>query len=718
VLHPVPEGRAGLDAAVDRLADRLPEPLRPLAEIAYNLRWSWLAGGPEVFADLDADRWERNDNDPVRTLIEVPRAVLEAAAADADYLDRVHDVHALVAADLRRPARDLGAPVAPIAFLCAEYGLHRSVRVYSGGLGVLAGDILKEASDLALPTVAVGLFYRNGYFRQRLDRSGWQHEYWTAADPDLLPLALVTDDAGEVLTVEVPVFDRTVVVQVWRLDVGRVPLFLLDADRPENSPVDRFITDRLYDGDGDTRLAQYAVLGIGGLRALRAIGIEPATLHMNEGHAALATLEHAAQAVAAGTDLDDALAEVAARGVFTTHTPVAAGNETYPGDQVHHVLHQLADRLGVDRDRFLGMGRVHPGDTHADAGMTPIALRLSRSVNGVSERHGEVARGMWSELFGRPPADVPITHVTNGVHVPTWLGRPMRDLLDRYLGHGWLERGGDPRTWEAVASIPDELVWTARCESRALLIGAVRERIATDRLRRGEPRSFAERSLAALDPERLTLGFARRAAAYKRLYLLRHDVQRVERLLAGDDAVQLLFAGKAHPADDGAKGILQSMFDLKEAPNVAERVSFLEDYDMVTGALLTTGCDVWINVPRPPLEASGTSGMKSVLNGGLNLSVLDGWWAEGYDGHNGWAIDGAVDDDHHAQDARHADQLYTLLEQQVVPLFHDRGADGVPHGWVAMVKHSLATLAWRFSATRMMEDYARDVYARDVYAKV
>jgi glycogen phosphorylase len=709
---PFPPTGNGIDTAMARLADRLPDRLRPLAALAYNYRWSWLPDADGMFRSLDARRWRNADHNPVRFLTEVPPSTLNEAAKDDDLVARIEDVARQVEADLRRPFHDVGDPSRPVAFFCAEYGIHRSLRIYSGGLGILAGDILKEASDLALPMVAVGLFYGRGYFHQRLDRAGWQHEYWIEADPELLPMTQVTAGGGDPLVVEVPLWNRTVNVQVWRVEVGRVPLFLLDADREDNSPVDRWITSRLYDGNRDIRLAQYAVLGIGGIRALDAVGIDPGLVHMNEGHAALTTLERAAQQVGAGTALEDALASVSATSVFTTHTPVPAGNETYPSGQLFDVLSSLATRLGTDRDRFLSMCRVDPDDGDAEVGMTPVALRLSRNVNGVSQRHGEVARGMWAPLFGTDAPDTPIGHVTNGVHLPTWLGRPMRELFDRYLGHGWFERAGDPRTWEAVEHIPDALLWQARVDSRHLLMEYVGSRLATDRLARGEDIDYVEGALRSLDPDQITLGFARRAAGYKRLYLLRHDPERMVKLLADPHPVQLLFAGKAHPMDDGAKGILRSMFDLKDAPGVAERVAFLEDYDMTSGSMLTMGCDVWINVPRPPLEASGTSGMKVVLNGGLNLSVLDGWWAEGYEDGNGWAIDGSEDSDHGAQDAHHADQLYTLLEQQVVPLFHDRDADGVPLGWVRMMKHSLKTLAWRFSATRMMEDYLRGVYVQ------
>lgn len=712
MLSPLPVAN-GADARHDvvaSLARRLPDELRPLADLAFNYRWSWDPRGAQVFEDLDPEGWARAEHNPVRQLVQTRPEALERAAADRLLLERIGDVVATVNADLQRPFADGFSADAPIAFLCAEYGLHRSLPVYSGGLGVLAGDILKEASDLALPMVAVGLMYRHGYFHQRIDAGGWQHEYWTEANPRLLPITRVTDQDGDPLAVDVPVWDRDVRLHVWRVDVGRVPLFLLDADVAGNNPVDRWITGRLYETNRDLRLAQYAVLGIGGIRALHALGLTPGVVHLNEGHAALGALELAAADVAHGHPFERAQTQARQRVVFTTHTPVSAGNETYHPNQILDVLAALPQRLGTDEAGLLRLGRVDPDNDHAEAGMTPMALRLSRHVNAVSQRHGEVARGMWSGLFQVEPDEVPIRHVTNGVHLPTWMAPPIRALLDRHLDPGWTRRAANPQTWEPVDAIPDAEVWAARCEAREELIAYVQDRVARDRLARGEDLAYLDRTLQGFDAQVLTVGFARRVAAYKRLYLLRRDPDRLLRLLGGPRPLQILFAGKAHPADDGAKGILRSMFELKGAPNVAERTAFLEDYDMASGAMLTMGCDVWINVPRPPLEASGTSGMKSALNGGLNLSVLDGWWDEAYDGDNGWAISGDVDHDAGAQDGRHADELYGLLEREVVPLFHNRNADGVPVAWVRRVKGALRTVGPRFCATRMMQDYARDVY--------
>ena len=689
-------GQHDIEHAVDALRERIPEPLAPLAAVAYNYRWSWTPGADDLFAAVDADRWERVGRNPIALLLGARLDRLEAAAADAGFVARAQAIADAITADRARAVRAGWDEASPVAFLCAEFGVHASLPIYSGGLGVLAGDIIKEASDLALPMVGVGLLYRTGYFHQRLDMSGMQHEYWTEADPTQLPCAPVTDPAtGELITVQLPLWDEQVTVQVWRTDVGRVPLFLLDTDRPDNSTTVRWITSRLYEGSPEIRLAQYAVLGAGGSRALRAMGIEPRVFHLNEGHPVLAALEP-------GVTQD--------RLVFTTHTPVPAGNETYRPDQIMTVLGRLADE-SVGRDRLLALGRVHSEDPGEPVGMTVLALRSARSANAVSRRHGEVARAMWQPLFGdRGSDDVPIGHVTNGVHVPTWLAPPMRALLDRYLGDGWLARADDADTWAGVDDIPDVELWDVRRAMRGDLVDAMRVRAAEDFLRRGEDTAYVDTVARGLDPDRLTIGFARRLATYKRLYLISLRADRARGLMHGERPLQFLIAGKAHPLDEAAKGLLRDVFQLKRQPDVAGRMTYLEDYDLTFAAELVSGCDVWVNVPRPPEEASGTSGMKAALNGALQVSVLDGWWAEGYDGENGWAIDGDVDHDHGAQDQRHADALFDLLEHQVAPLFNDRGDDGIPHAWVAKVKRSLRTNGPQFSATRMVKEYAERVY--------
>jgi starch phosphorylase len=710
----VHDGRDDLGRAAEALASRVPPALAVLARIAYDLRWSWTPGGPELFRDVDPARWELCGNNPVRLLEEAAADRLAAAAADEALLARAAALADVLQADRARPAVAAGEATAerPVAFFCAEYGVHASLPVYSGGLGALAGDILKEASDRALPLVAVGLMYRQGYFRQRVDASGWQHEYWLPTDPDRLPAALVTGADGRPLTVAVPIEGRDVVAQVWRVDVGRVPLYLLDADRPENDRLARWLTTRLYDGDPVTRLGQYALLGIGGVRALDALGIDPGVVHLNEGHASLACLELARLEQERGAGFDDALAAARRRTIFTTHTPVPAGNDTYPGSLVAAMLGGQAARMGVDPWAIVRLGRTHPDDDHEPFGVTQFALRTTRGANAVSRRHGDVARAMWAGLWpGRPAGEVPITHVTNGVHVPTWLGGPMRDLLDRHLGEGWVRRAADPATWEPVRDIPGHELWAVRREQRAGLVAWVRERSVTDRLSRGDDRVYAEAAARAFDPDILTIGFARRLATYKRLHLLLQDRERSLRLVGDGRPIQVLLAGKAHPRDEDGKRLVQQLFTAKGSPAVGERVVFLEDYDLETAARLVRGCDVWLNLPRPPLEASGTSGMKCAVNGGLNLSVLDGWWPEGYDGSNGWSLSGEVDADHVAQDHRDAGELARLLADEVVPAFHDRGADGLPLAWLDRVRASLRTLGPAFCAGRMLADYEQRLYA-------
>ncbi len=701
-------GRADLDHAAADLARLLPPRLGVLARLAFNYRWSWLPDGPGLFEAVDPQRWQLCGQNPVRLLQEATAEALERAATDDSLIARATAAAATLSAELERPgAPGAPSPERPAAFFCAEYGVHESLPVYSGGLGALAGDLIKQASDDAMPLVAVGLLYRQGYFRQRLDASGWQHEYWTPTDPDRLPAALVRGAGGEPVTIRVPIAGVDVVAQVWRVDVGSVPLFLLDAERPENAPQSRWITSRLYISDPEIRLAQYALLGIGGVRMLHALGFEPSIVHLNEGHAAFATLELAG---AGPKNTAAALEAGRERVVFTTHTPVPAGNDTYPIETIVHVLGGVFAELQVDAGTIARLGRTHPDEQAEAFGVTQFALRTSRAANAVSRRHGEVARGMWRELWPeREEAHVPIGHVTNGVHIPSWVGAPIRGLLDRHLGPGWMAAAADPQTWAPVAGIPAAELWAARCEQRATLIDYVHHRAPTDRLGRGDTPGYAAAAAEGFDPQALTIGFARRLATYKRLRLLIEEPRNLA-LLDGERPVQVLIAGKAHPRDDEAKRLLQSLFSMKGNPAVARRVAFLDDYDLDTAARLVRGCDVWVNLPRPPLEASGTSGMKAVVNGGLHLSVLDGWWAEGYDEGNGWALSGDVDHDERAQDARHGADLHQLLEREIVPLFAERDADGVPIAWLERVRSSMAGLGPAFSAARMLADYRRDIY--------
>jgi starch phosphorylase len=714
-MPPVTAGTDDIERAASALASRLPWPLGVLGRLAYNYRWAWAADGPDVFRQVDPRRWRLCGCNPVRLLQEASAESLLRAAAEPGLIARAEALEAAIQEDLARPAStEVIAQDRPVAFFCAEYAVHQSLPIYSGGLGALAGDILKEASDLALPFAAVGLMYRRGYFRQRIDVTGWQQEFWVPTDPERTPAVLVTEGVDRTpMKITVPIGDRDVVAQIWRVNVGRVPLFLLDAELPENDGVSRWITSRLYDGDPGTRLAQYTLLGVGGMIALRALGIEPGIVHMNEGHAALTALESARGAVKGGASFDDALEQARQRTVFTTHTPVPAGNDTYPPDQVRATLDRIVSDAGTDLDHVLRLARTNPDDEGEPFGVTQLALRASRAANGVAKRHGIVSRGMWQGMWpDRDVDDVPITHVTNGVHVPSWVGAPMRRLLDRYLGFGWALEADDPARFEAIDAIPAADLWAVRNEQRALLCSFIRDRSVSDRVTRGDTREYAESAAQVFDPDALTIGFARRLATYKRLNLLLYDAQRALNLIDGDRPIQVLLAGKAHPKDDEGKKLVQNLFAMRGERGAGSRVVFVEDYDLGVAARLVRGCDVWVNVPRPPLEASGTSGMKSVVNGGLQLSVLDGWWWEAYDGSNGWAMNGDEDPDHGAQDHRAADDLYRLLENDVIPEFHDRDAAGIPQAWVARVKRSMKTLIPQFSATRMVREYEQRIYRR------
>ena len=706
------DGQRDAERAAAALAGRLPESLGGLARLAFNYHWSWQRDGEELFRCVDPQRWASVAGNPVHLLQEASSESLARAADDGELLERIGRAEAALAADLARaPAVDPGVPAGLRAFFCAEFGVHGSLPIYSGGLGALAGDFLKQASDDALPLVGVGLLYRQGYFRQRVDAHGLQHEYWVDTDPDRLPAALVSGADGAPLTVAVPIGGERVSAQIWRVNVGRVPLYLLDSDRPENTRAARWITSRLYVGTAELRLAQYLLLGVGGVRALAAMGVEVSRLHLNEGHAAFAALELARAQLAGGASLEQALEEVRPRLAFTTHTPVEAGNDSYPIEQVATVAGGLAAEAGIGIDALAQLGRSHPDETAELFGITQFALRTSSRANAVSRRHGAVAREMWQDLWPELTLEqVPIGHVTNGVHVPSWLGLPMHELLDRYLPDGWLAVAGQAAVWDAVERIPDAELWAARNAQRARLVEAVRERSVALRLGRGDALDYSRAAASGFDPDVLTVGFARRLATYKRLRLLVADRDAARDLLRGGHPIQIVLAGKAHPRDDDAKHMLAELFELKVLPEVAERVVFLDDYDLASAALLVQGCDLWVNLPRPPLEASGTSGMKSAINGGLQLSVLDGWWAEAHQDGNGWALSGDVDTDVEAQDARDGAELQRLLREQVVPLFYDRGADGLPHGWLEMTRASLRSLAAQFSAQRMLSDYRERIY--------
>lgn len=713
------DARAGDDdirRAIEELAERLPGSISALSAIAYDYRWSWHPEGPALFRDIDPDAWRRGGQN-ARWMIEaVPPHRLEALASNAYYVERVRRVATALENDRLRPsASDTLRASHPVAYFCSEFGGHPSLPLYGGGLGVLAGDLVKAASDLALPLLCMSLFYREGYFRQRLDPSGWQIEYWTPTVIERLPAVLVTDGTERPLTVSLEIRGRLVHVQAWRVDFGRVPVYLLDTDREDNHPIDRWITDRLYVADRRTRLAQYAVLGCGGVRMLEAMGIEPHLVHLNEGHAALGAFERIGALLRRGMLCDEAIAAVRARTVFTTHTPVAAGNEWFDAVEVEPVLGALPRALGVPADVFYGLGRFHPENDSEPVALTPLALRTSRASNAVSRRHGEVSREMWQGLWpDRSVAEIPIGHVTNGIHTTTWMAPEMQSLLDAHLPADWRARTSDPSCFDAIDAIPDAALWATRRALRARLVEEASERCIPMRLARNEPPEYVDAAMRISDPDALTIGFARRVATYKRLHLLTMHLDRGLRLIGDPQRpVQIVIAGKAHPADDDAKRTLQSLLRVRGGPNVASRIVFLEDYDLSIAPLVVAGVDVWLNLPRPPFEASGTSGMKVVANGGLNLSVLDGWWSEAFDGENGWGIATPAGGPE-AQDHADAATLFDLIENEVVPLFYARNAEGVPEGWLRRVKASMRGLVPRFSAERMLRDYARDLYAAEL----
>ena len=700
----------------------LPEPLRALGRLAWNYWWSWAADGAAVFRDLDPAVWEECEHNPRRLLAEVAEFRLMQMATDPIYNKRVSLLAARFdeyMADGRTWDSGTDKKITPehhIAYFCAEYGIHNSLPLYSGGLGMLAGDHLKSASDLRLPLVAVGLLYRYGYFRQRLRRDGWQEEHYGETHPSVLPIQQVRDDKNEPVIIEVLMRGRNVRAQAWRVDVGRIPLYLLDTNIPGNEETDRLVTGHLYGGDRETRIVQEMMLGIGGVRLLRRLKVEPQVFHLNEGHSAFLTLELAREIrQAEGVQFDVAAERVRERCVFTTHTPVAAGNDEFVIPLVEKTFgSSYEEQLGLSHEEFLNMGRVTPNNEDELYGLTPLAIKMCRSTNGVSQKHGEVSRALWQKMWPeRTVEEIPITSVTNGVHAPTWVAPLIRELFEKHIGMNWAEMALNKEDWKrGVAKISDEELWQAHLLLKQRLVAFVRHRSFHARLNNNESMDYTESARTMFDAGALTIGFARRVAAYKRWSLLLTDPHRLLRLINNEERpLQFVFAGKAHPQDQGAKFILQQLARWKYDPLVRHRAVFLQDYDQEIARQLVQSVDVWMNVPRRPLEASGTSGEKVAMNGGLNLSVLDGWWIEGYDGKNGFAI-GDMKEGGEAGDVDEADAeaLYRMLEQEVVPTYYERDSKGIPRRWVAMMKHSIETLVPAFNSDRMVEEYARRIY--------
>jgi starch phosphorylase len=700
----------------ENLAVHLLDRIRGLQEMAYNLWWSWHPAARELFRALDLQAWRESGHNPVRMLALLPQAVLESAAQDEAFLANYDAVLQQFEAETHSHkgwyTHKYGQPSAPLAYLSAEYGLHTSLPVYAGGLGILAGDYLKECSDLAIPVVAVGLIYSRGYVWQRIREDGWQEDLEQDLDRTYDPIVRVLDASGNPLTVQVPLFDPPVHVAVWRVNVGRVPLYLLDTDLEVNQPWDRAIAHHLYATDPEQRLRQEIVLGMGGMRVLEALDIRPAALHINEGHPGLAILERVRSLVAEGMGFEDASQRVRESTIFTTHTPVAAGTDVFPFQWIEKYFGGYYQQLGLDRDTLLQLG-THPDDPGSGFNMTVFALRMARFSNAVSQRHGEVARKMWANLWpGKSDQEVPIAAITNGVHLPTWI-EPLRlqPLLSRYLGADWIDRQDRPEMWERVDEIPDAELWRVRQQFKASLIAQIDRRTRARWQQDGVAASSVVAFGALLDPEILTLGFARRFTGYKRPDLIFADLERIKRLLTDPwHPVQIVFAGKAHPADQDGKRLIQRIFRLAQDHQFAGRVAFVENYDQELASYIVRGVDVWLNNPYPPLEASGTSGMKAGVNGTPNLSILDGWWLEGYNGANGWGFGGEILQGDRTQ--ADAARLYQLLEEQVVPLYYKHSDDGVPHDFVKVIKAALKSIAPRFGTRRMVAQYTDQFYAQ------
>ena len=688
-----------------------------LAAIARNLWWTWDNESASLFRDLDPVLWRACDHNPIALLQRTPIGDVELRASQLALHGRINQAYRRLQEYLTskhtwgaRQASVLGAR--PVAYLSAEFGLHESIPIYSGGLGILAGDHLKSASDLGIPLVGVGLYYDQGYFRQRLDGEGWQREEYVDVDHRLLPMEPATHD-GVPITVEIETRTGSIVARVWRIAVGRNTLLLLDSNVDGNSPEDRQLTARLYGGDQRIRIRQELLLGVGGVRALAALGISPGVVHLNEGHSAFASLELVRRRMdAEGIGAVEAMRRVASQVVFTTHTPVPAGHDRFAPWIVEEHLGPLRDAMGVSPDTFLALGRVHPEDRNEEFCMTVLALRMSNRANAVSSLHGHVSRSMWKPLYhGWREERVPIGHITNGAHVSTWLAPQMRLVYERHLGADWAARSGEVR-WDAIEKVDDGELWETHQMLKTRLIHEVRRRAVSQAQRQGEPAAVLAQLQRALSPDALTIGFARRFATYKRANLLLHDADALATLVNHPRMpVQFVFAGKAHPLDGPGKAVLQEIIRLTHDPRFAGKIVFVEDYDIDVGRHLVQGVDAWLNTPRRPLEACGTSGQKVVLNGALNLSVLDGWWAEAFDGANGFAVGrGETHSSTAVHDIRDATDLISVLHRQVVPLYYDRDQDGLPREWIARVKRAIRTLGWRFSADRMVMDYVLKAY--------
>jgi starch phosphorylase len=695
----------------------LPNRINRLGELAYNLWWTWNHDVQRLYQQIDSDLWERTSHNPIQFLRKVERARLNAVTHDSFYLD-FYD-RSLIAFDEYLGREDTWyqenhghIDKETIAYFSSEFGLHETLPIYAGGLGILSGDHLKEASDLGLPLVAMGFLYTKGYFTQRISEDGWQEAQVAKLDFDELPVISLVDEDEKPLTITVELAGRFVLVKIWKIQVGRIPLYLLDTNVEGNSEEDQELTSRLYSSDLDLRISQEIILGIGGVKALRHLGHSPAVWHMNEGHSAFLALERIREQIDKGFALEEAIDYVKNKTVFTTHTPVPAGSDEFPDWLIDKYFGGLKQQLGLSRDEFFDLARhnVSWGETFS---MPVLAMRMSSLRNGVSQLHGEVAREMWSYLWpDKKVEETPISHITNGIHTGTWLARRLSHLYDQYLGSDWLDDIDNTEIWNAINDIPDEELWAVRRHLKRKLVFYMRERARSQWARDSIHPVQVLASGALLNPYALTIGFARRFATYKRADLVLSDFERLLNIVNQPNMpVQIIFAGKAHPADEPGKLLIQSVFRKVKLAESSGRLVFLEDYDMNLARYLIQGVDVWLNTPRRPNEASGTSGQKAALNGVLNFSILDGWWREGYNGKNGWAI--GSDDSHpdqQFQDDLDAESLYDTLENEIIPLFYERSADNMPVEWISRMKESIRTLAPDFSMRRMVKSYAKDMY--------
>ena len=698
----------------------MPENLRLLDKIAWNFYWSWRPSGAQLFRELEPSLWEKCEQNPRLLLKKISQLRLWQKSLDEDYVRKLN----LFAGELEdyaaQTANDFGKITAenPVAYFCAEYGVHNSLPNYSGGLGILAGDHLKSASDLNVPLVAVGLLYRYGYFRQKIAHDGWQQEKYLDVFDSEHALKPVTDENGERIFVSIHIRGREVFAQTWLAEIGRIKLYLLDTNLPQNADVDRLITGHLYGGDTETRIVQEKILGIGGVRLLRKLNIQPSVYHLNEGHSAFLTLELAREFLAgnAESSFTDAVSFVREKCVFTTHTPVAAGNDEFPPEKIAECFSSnFFSDLKISEQDFYALGRTNPDNEKEWFGMTPFALRMCRSANGVSEKHGEVSRSLWLKMFPEETAaeEVPITHITNGVHAPTWIAPVFQTLYEKRVGANWLELTRDEPKWrEAVEKIPDAEIWNSHLLLKNLLVSFIRQRTLAKETGLHDTINEREDTRKLFSPDVLTIGFARRVAAYKRWDLIFSDLDRLLKVV--DDAerpVQFVFAGKAHPQDRTGKQVLQNLMSINHDSSWQNRAVFIEDYDQEVARYLVQGVDVWLNVPRRPLEASGTSGQKAAMNGGLNFSILDGWWIEGYNEKNGFSIGELKEDgDEKTIDREDAELLYTVLEKEIIPAYYAKDENGFSGEWISRMRNALITLTTQFSSDRMVKDYIEKIY--------